>query len=59
MNLRDSFLLLNTERKHMCIRQEVYDMMQTGSAAYAVDFILYEQIFTYYVNIEKEKNRDD
>ena len=23
MNLRDSFLLLNTERKHMCIRQEV------------------------------------
>lgn len=54
MNLRDSFLLLNTERKHMCIRQEVYDMMYTGSAAYSVDFILYEQIFTYYVNIEKE-----
>jgi len=46
MNLRDSFLLLNTERKHMCIRQEVYDMMYTGSAAYAVDFILYEQILT-------------
>lgn len=29
-------------------------MMYTGSAAYSVDFILYEQIFTYYVNIEKE-----
>lgn len=29
-------------------------MMYTGSAAYAVDFILYEQIFSYYVNIEKE-----
>ncbi len=29
-------------------------MMYIGSAAYAVDFILYEQIFTYYVNIEKE-----
>lgn len=29
-------------------------MMYTGSAAYAVDFILYEQIFMYYVNIEKE-----
>lgn len=29
-------------------------MMYTGSVAYAVDFILYEQIFTYYVNIEKE-----
>lgn len=29
-------------------------MMYTGSAAYAMDFILYEQIFTYYVNIEKE-----
>lgn len=29
-------------------------MMYTGFAAYAVDFILYEQIFTYYVNIEKE-----
>lgn len=29
-------------------------MMYTGSAEYAVDFILYEQFFTYYVNIEKE-----